>query len=296
VTPERAFLDRRDFLGRLGLMGASLLGVDAASVVAAAAATGGYPYGRNPAFDPGARLTEETAASRYNNFYEFTLKKDVHRYVTQFEPAPWRIEIAGLVEQPRSLDIAELVAQMPLEERVYRFRCVEAWAMIVPWTGFPFARLAELVKPKPEAKFVRFVSAYKPDQMPGLRSHPEYPWPYCEGLRLEEAMNPLTLVVTGIYGKPLAKQFGAPIRLIVPWKYGYKGAKSVVKIDFVEKQPATFWETLLPREYPFESNVDPEVPHPRWSQATERMIDTGDRVKTRKFNGYGEQVAKLYPG
>ena len=182
---------------------------------------------------------------------------------------------------------------MTLEERVYRFRCVEAWAMIVPWTGFPLSKLLELVKPTAEAKFVRFETFYRPTQAPGF-ADTNYPWPYTEGLRLEEAMNPLALLATGIYGKPLPKQHGAPIRLVVPWKYGYKSIKSIVKIDLVAKQPATLWETLLPSEYPFESNVDPAVPHPRWSQATERLIDSGDRVRTQPYNGYGSYVAKLY--
>ena len=165
--------------------------------------------------------------------------------------------------------------------------------MIVPWTGFPLHKLIEKVSPTPEARFVRFQTFYRPTQAPGMMDT-NYPWPYTEGLRLDEAMNPLTMVVTGVYGKPLPKQHGAPIRLIVPWKYGYKSIKSIVKIEFVAKQPATLWETLAPNEYPFESNVDPAVPHPRWSQATERMIDTGDRIKTQPFNGYGNYVAKLY--
>lgn len=256
----------------------------------------GYPHLRNPEFDPGWRLTDEKVASTYNNFYEFTLRKDVHRRVGRFETVPWPIEVGGLVERPVTLDAAELMGRMALEERVYRFRCVEAWAMIVPWTGFAFRDLAAWVGPKPEARYVKFVTAAKPEQMPGIGDNPEYPWPYTEGLRLDEALHPLTWVATGVYGKPLAKQFGAPLRLIVPWKYGYKGGKSLVKIEFVAEQPGTFWETVQPREYPFESNVDPGVPHPRWSQATERMIDTGDRVRTRKYNGYGEQVAALYGG
>jgi len=180
-----------------------------------------------------------------------------------------------------------------LEERVYRFRCVEAWAMIVPWTGFPFSKLIEKVSPKREAKFVRFQTFFRPDQAPNFRDE-MYPWPYTEGLRLDEAMNPLTLATFGIYGKPLPKQHGAPFRIIVPWKYGYKSIKSVVKIEFVAQQPATLWETLAPREYPFESNVNPAVPHPRWLQETERMIDSGDRVKTQLYNGYGAYVAGLY--
>lgn len=299
VTPEPAFVNRRRFLASIGLASAALPHLASARAAEPAAARGvpaaaGYPYARNPSFDPGWKLTDEKVASSYNNFYEFTMRKDVVRHVDKFEIAPWKVDIGGLVEKPLSIDAAELAARMPLEERVYRFRCVEAWAMIVPWTGFPFAKLIEWVQPKPEAKYVRFVTAAKPEQMPGIRENPEYPWPYFEGLRMDEALHPLTLVATGIYGKPLAKQFGAPLRLVVPWKYGYKSPKSVVRIEFVATQPKTFWEILNPREYPFESNVDPEVPHPRWSQATERMIDTADRVRTKKFNGYADQVAKLY--
>lgn len=317
ATDEKAFFDRRRFLRRAAVaglgVGAGLWvagagpGVLARAAAAAAAGTGaagggeagpgakkGYPFARNPKFAAPGAITDEKAASTYNNFYEFTLRKDVYRHVEKFETAPWKLEIGGLVEKPLVIDAEELVGRMSLEERVYRFRCVEAWAMIVPWTGFPFRDLAALVQPKAEAKYVRFVTAAKPEQMPGIRENPEYPWPYFEGLRLDEALNPLTLVATGVYGKPLAKQFGAPLRLVVPWKYGYKSPKSLVKIEFVAQQPKTFWETLQPREYPFESNVNPEVPHPRWSQATERLIDSGDRVKTKLFNGYAEVVADLY--
>jgi sulfoxide reductase catalytic subunit YedY len=215
--------------------------------------------------------------------------------VDKFVSVPWPIQIGGLVEKPLTIDALELVQLFGIEERVYRLRCVEAWAMVVPWTGFSFSKLIEKVAPKPDAKFIRFETFHRPDQTPGVARVPQYPWPYFEGLRLDEALNPLTLAATGIYGKPLPTQHGAPIRLVVPWKYGYKSIKSIVKIEFVDKQPKTFWEILQPNEYPFESNVNPDVPHPRWSQATERMIDTGDRVKTQMFNGYGKYVAALYP-
>lgn len=305
VTPERAFLNRRRFLQELGLGTAALAaganalslhaaGADPASPSLAAPAGKRYPAARNPKFNPGWRLTDEQVAATYNNFYEFTTTKNrVHTLVQRFTISPWPIEIGGLVEKPMTLDAEELIAQMPLEERVYRFRCVEAWAMIVPWTGFPLRLLVEKVKPKPEARFVRFVTFNRPHQAPGMLDN-SYPWPYTEGLRLDEAQHDLTMLVTGIYGKPLPKQHGAPIRLIVPWKYGFKSIKSIVKIEFTDKQPATLWETLLPQEYPFESNVDPAVPHPRWSQATERLIDSGDRVRTQPYNGYAAQVAALY--
>lgn len=308
VTPEAVFWNRRSFLRQLGVTGAGLAALAtsgcgqeaalAADATAPAATTSGtkYPAPRNPQFnDPKLRLSDEQVVSRYNNFYEFTTSKDrVHRLVDKFVIDPWQVEIGGLCEKPLKADVRELIAEFPLEERVYRFRCVEAWSMIVPWTGFPLAKLLAKVQPRSDAKFVRFVTAEKRDQMPGINRLSEYPWPYTEGLRLDEAMNDLTLVTTGVYGKPLPKQMGAPIRIVVPWKYGYKSIKSVVKIELTAKQPATLWESLAPDEYPFESNVDPRVPHPRWSQATERLVDTGDRVPTLPYNGYGEFVAKLY--
>ncbi|HXG47261.1 MAG TPA: protein-methionine-sulfoxide reductase catalytic subunit MsrP [Methylomirabilota bacterium] len=303
VTAEKAFLDRRRFLQAMGLGGAALAIPGSVPLVSGAeggGASGGppkalYPARRNPDFDPGWRLTNEQVAGSYNNFYEFSFDKAmVKELVGRFEISPWSIEIGGLVEKPMKLDLDELLRWFPLEERVYRFRCVEAWAMIVPWTGFELRRLIEKVAPRPEARFVRFVTFHRPEQAPGFKQVPHYPWPYFEGLRLDEALHPLTLVATGIYGKPLPKQHGAPVRLVVPWKYGYKSIKSIVKIEFVKDQPSTFWETLAPDEYPFESNVNPRVPHPRWSQATERIIDTGDRVRTQLYNGYGNLVARLY--
>lgn len=310
VTPEAAFLNRRRFLKQLGFAGAGWMSATLAGCSKAVSSTedtpvntnatpaktvAGYPAPRNPEFNPGWSLSNEKTAATYNNFYEFSTVKDrVHKLTDKFITAPWPIQIGGLVERPMDLDVQELIGMMTLEERVYRFRCVEAWAMIVPWTGFPLSKLLEKVSPKPGSKFVRFQTFNRPDQAPGMARLAEYPWPYTEGLRLDEAMNPLTMVVTGIYGKPLPKQHGAPVRIIVPWKYGYKSIKSVVKMDLIETQPATLWETLAPDEYPFESNVNPAVPHPRWSQATERMIDSGDLVKTQPYNGYGKYVADLY--
>jgi sulfoxide reductase catalytic subunit YedY len=321
ATPERAWRDRRGFLQTAGLASAGALAfpwlagdpVSAASerdmrsprqLAARKFGEGGpapkapplYPAPRNPAFNPKWALTDPSVAGSYNNFYEFSFVKDRVKDLTgKFVTSPWSIQIGGLVEKPMTLTFDQLLALAPLEERVYRFRCVEAWAMIVPWTGFPLAKLIEKAAPKPEAAFLRFETCNRPDQFPGLARLPNYPWPYFEGLRLDEAMSPLTLVATGIYGKPVPKQHGAPVRIVVPWKYGYKSIKSVVKIDFVKAQPATFWETLARDEYPFESNVNPKIPHPRWSQAAERMIDTNDWVKTQPYNGYGSFVAKLYP-
>ena len=295
VTPETCWRNRREFLRQLGYGGAFALATASGTRLLAAEAKGGGRPRRNPDFDPGWRLTNEKVARTYNNFYEFSLDKEaVSKLAPRLTTAPWPLEIGGLVEKPMTLEAAELAGQFGQEERVYRFRCVEAWAMVVPWTGFPLSKLIEQVRPKSEAKFIRFQTFNRPDEAPGMRQLRSYPWPYSEGLRMDEAQHPLTLLATGIYGKPLAKQHGAPVRLVVPWKYGYKSIKSIVKIEFVAEQPATFWETLAADEYPFESNVNPKVPHPRWSQAFDRLIDTGDRVRTQAYNGYGNEVAKLY--
>ena len=310
VTPERFFQNRRKFLRQLGVAGAGAMSLSAIGCrqgtaaealpatapkeLANIAGSKTFPAPRHPSFSPDWKLSDPEAASTYNNFYEFTLQKDVFRHIGKFTTDPWTIDITGLCENPMKISPSELVSEFGLEERVYRLRCVEAWAMIVPWTGFQLSKLIEKAKPKPEAKFIRLLTASKPDQMPGMVRVPDYPWPYFEALRMEEALNPLTLVATGIYGKPLPKQHGAPIRLEVPWKYGYKSIKSIVKIEFTDQQPKTFWETLQPAEYPFESNVDPKVPHPRWSQATHRMIDTNARERTLPLNGYADYVGQLY--
>jgi len=299
ATPESVYRNRRQFLRQLGFTGAGamLTSLGAHAADPAPSSKSGYPYTRNPKFsDPKLRITDEEFATGYNNFYEFSTDKHrVKRLTDRFVISPWEVEIGGLVDKPAKLTVDDLVSTMPLEERVYRFRCVEAWSMNVPWTGFPLSKLIEKVSPKSEAKFVKFTTFFRPDQAPGFKAYPNYPWPYTEGLRMDEAMHDLTLVTTGMYGKPLPKQNGAPIRIIVPWKYGYKSIKSVVKIEFVAEQPKTLWETLAPEEYPFESNVNPKVDHPRWSQKTERVIDTGNRINTQMFNGYGDYVAKLYP-
>ena len=308
ATPEAVYLNRRKFLRALGFGGAGLLigcaGKPPANGKAASesvplqvpeAPAGIYPAKRNPAFTLDRSLTDEKVAASYNNFYEFTTAKDrVRHMVDRFQTRPWSVEVKGLVEKPGVYDPDDLVRRMPLEERLYRFRCVEAWAMAVPWTGFPFKVLIDEVQPKAEAKYVRMVTFNRPEQAPGQKQQHWYPWPYFEGLTMEEATNELTLLATGIYGHELPKQHGAPIRLIVPWKYGYKSIKSIVSIEFVRKQPPTFWNEVAPTEYDFWSNVNPNVPHPRWSQATERIIDTGERVATRIYNGYGDYVAHLY--
>jgi sulfoxide reductase catalytic subunit YedY len=246
---------------------------------------------------PDHALTPRSTAARHNNFYEFLPNRggDVWPRTHDFQVEPWTLEVAGACERPAVLSLADLHA-VPHEERLYHFRCVERWAMNVPWVGFPLARLLERVRPAPEAAFVRFVSAMRPDQMPGVRGMKRYPWPYHEGLRLDEAMHDLTLVATGMYGAPLPRQHGAPVRLVVPWKYGYKGAKSITRIELVAARPATFWSTLQPHEYGFLSNVNPGIPHPRWSQAQSWWLHDRHRTfPTPVFNGYERYVAGLYP-
>ena len=297
ITPERSYRDRRKFLCELGFAGGGLLAATLTERAAFAAdAKGLYPAKRNIAYSPAdLQPSKERVFTTYNNFYEFSTDKEaVVDRVDKFVIAPWPVRIGGLCENPFTADAQELAAEFGVEERVYRFRCVEAWSAVVPWTGFELRKLLEKVKPKPEAKFVKFVTAARPDQMPGINRLRGYPWPYTEGLRMEEAMHPLTLLATGVYGKPLPKQNGAPLRVVVPWKYGYKSGKSLVSIELVATQPKTLWETLSPEEYPFESNVDPAVPHPRWSQASERQVDTGDRIRTLPLNGYAMQVGALY--
>ncbi len=292
VTPESVFMNRRSFLiglGSIGVLGgckqeveSNLASLNLQSIKAA----------RNPKFTLDRPLTDEITAATYNNFYEFSSGKAVWRNVEKFETHPWTVEVGGLVKNPQKFAIEDLLKTMPLEERLYRHRCVETWAMAVPWIGFPLKALLDRVEPKNEAKFVRFQTFFNPKQAP--RQTRGYPWPYNEGLTIKEALNELTLMAVGIYGHELPKQHGAPIRLVVPWKYGFKSIKSIVKIELTSTQPATFWNTLVPFEYDFEANVNPDVPHPRWSQKTERMLGTGERRPTLLFNGYGEFVAQLY--
>lgn len=239
-------------------------------------------------------LTDPKIAARYNNFYEFTGRKDVWRHVETFRVDPWSVSVSGLVAKPRVWPLEDLQRTFGSEERIYRHRCVEAWSMLVPWDGFPLRRLLAAAEPMHAARYVRFVSFHDPNVQDNVRARPWEPWPYVEGLRIDEAMHDLTFVATGMFGRPLPKQHGAPLRIAVPWKYGYKSPKSVVRIELVAEKPRTFWETLAPVEYPFESNVDPSRPHPRWSQATERLIGTWDVRATLPFNGYGEQVRQLY--
>ena len=289
VTPEAAVLGRRSLMaGAAGLAGAF-----AARPAAAAAPAMDPP--RNLAFHAGRALTPEKIATTYNNYYEFSQDKDLWRAAQKMTLSPWSIRIDGMVHKPRTIGFEDLLSQVKLEQRVYRHRCVEAWAMTVPWTGFPMAELVRLADPLPSAKYMVFTTIEQPATMPGLDS-PIFPWPYVEGVTMAEAMNELAFISVGLYGKPLPKQSGAPIRITLPWKYGFKSGKAFVRVSFTDKQPNTFWAQIAPSEYGFWANVNPAVPHPRWSQATERLIGTGGRVPTQIFNGYGPFVASLYAG
>jgi sulfoxide reductase catalytic subunit YedY len=255
-----------------------------------------YPFKRNPAYTLGDKpLTDEKISTSFNNYYEFgTDKGDPIANAQKFPIRPWAVSFEGMVEKPIQTDIDTLIKAMPLEERLYRHRCVEAWSMAVPWSGFPMKALVDYAKPTSGAKYVTMTSFMDRNDAVGQRQ-PFWPWPYTEGLTMAEAMNDLSFMVTGMYGKPLPKQNGSPLRLAVPWKYGFKSTKGIVRFTFTDKQPKTFWEGLASDEYGFWANVNPAVPHPRWSQATEEVIGTGNRVPTTIFNGYGAQVASLYP-
>lgn len=307
ATPESALHSRRRWLKRLGVGGIAVAtgaglwwtyrGTDdkvLSNGLVLGAGEQGYPAPRAARFQELDRpLTDEVAAARYCNFYEFSSGKQVWRSVVPFQPLPWELEVTGLVARPRTLDLDDVLRTFPLEERLYRHRCVEAWAMAVPWTGFPLAALLRKVEPLPSARFVRFVSFQRPTEA-SRQDDPSYPWPYTEGLTLAEATNELAFIATGMYGHPLLKQHGAPLRLVVPWKYGFKSAKSLVRIELTAERPATFWNTLVPREYDFWANVNPNVPHPRWSQASEKLLGSGEVRPTQPYNGYGEWVAHLY--
>ncbi|NJO42857.1 MAG: protein-methionine-sulfoxide reductase catalytic subunit MsrP [Cyanobacteria bacterium CRU_2_1] len=309
VTSEEAFLNRRRFMKTLigaGIAGSVLPLVGCQQHVTDAEVplqgTKRLNAAMNPAFAQVDRpVTNELLAATYNNFYEFGGNKNIWKNAQALPTEDWKIEVTGLVNHPRTYDLDDLVTKFPLEERVYRFRCVEAWAMVVPWLGFPMNALLKEVEPTSQAKFVRFTSYFDRNVTKGPTFPPSQflPFPYHEGLRVDEMANELAFFAVGIYSHTLPKQHGAPIRAVVPWKYGFKGAKSIVKIEFIDTQPATFWNTLSPGEYKFESNVEPEVSHPRWSQKKERLIGSGrdfewQEVPTTVYNGYGEYVAKLY--
>jgi sulfoxide reductase catalytic subunit YedY len=299
ATPEHLFFNRRAFLAAAGA-GAALAALPGGAQAQRASdvpdpSAGLYPAKQNPKYVLDREVTPEKVNLNYNNFYEYSTSKSLAREAQQLRIRPWKIKIDGMVEKAQEIDIDDLLKKMPIEERLYRHRCVEAWGMAIPWSGFALAELVKFAKPTSGAKYLRMETFNDPGMAPGMRS-PLYPWPYVEGLTMAEATNELAFMVTGAYGKPVAKQMGAPLRLAVPWKYGFKSIKSIVRFSFVDKQPKGLWEALQSSEYGFWANVNPQVPHPRWSQASEEVIGTGARRPTLLFNGYGDYVADMYKG
>ena len=298
ATPEHLFLNRRALLAGSGAAALSL-----APNIALAQRISDlpeptkdlYPVGRNEKYALDRPITDEKINTNYNNFYEFGSTKTVAKAAQALKLRPWTVKIDGMVETPQEIGIDDLIRRMSLEERLYRHRCVEAWSMAIAWSGFPFAKLVELAKPLSSAKYVRMETFLDPAVAPSQKQS-WYPWPYVEGLTIAEATNELAFLVTGAYGKPVSKVQGAPLRLAVPWKYGFKSIKSIVRFNFTDQRPKSYWEALQASEYGFWANVNPQVPHPRWSQATEELIGRNERRPTLMFNGYGEYVADLYKG
>jgi sulfoxide reductase catalytic subunit YedY len=292
VTPKADFLNRRQII-------AGAAGVGISSMMAGQVQAKSLEFKKSD-YTVDTEVTPKDAATTYNNYYEFgTGKGDPAKYANVLKTDPWSVEIGGHVNNPGTYALEDILKDVDLEERIYRFRCVEAWSMVVPWIGFQLSDLIKKADPTGAAKYVAFETLNRPEQMPGIGWSPSFPWPYVEGLRLDEAMHPLTMMATGMYGEELPNQNGAPLRLIVPWKYGFKSIKSIVKITLTDKEPPTTWNLIADREYGFYSNVNPEVDHPRWSQASERPIGAGlfaKRIPTLKFNGYEEEVAGLYAG
>ncbi len=298
ITPAHVYFSRRKFLAAMGMgLGAAVLAACSPSAPASSGTPGPTVAASGAKTDElGAPLTPFDSITTYNNYYEFSTSKDgVAPLAKGFVTTPWTIQVGGLVNNPKTYAIEDLLKKFTPQDRIYRLRCVEAWSMVIPWQGFPLAQLLKEVDPTSAAKYVRFEALYAPDRLPGQQDG-YYSWPYVEGLRLDEAMNDLAFLVTGLYGMPLPPQDGAPIRLVVPWKYGFKGIKAITKIDLVDVQPDSLWMNASPDEYGFYANVNPNVPHPRWSQATERRIGELSRRKTLPFNGYADQVAALYQG
>jgi len=296
VTPKRTYLNRRRFMQQIGYAGAALA---AAGLRDPAQADSGrrLQFIKSPLSTHGEELTPYKSVTTYNNFYEFgTEKEDPARFAQDFQTEPWTVSVEGLVGKPQKYDVDGILKMHPdLEERIYRLRCVEGWSMVIPWIGIPLNAVINKVEPNSKAKFVAFETLYDPRRMPG-QNRAVLRWPYVEGLRMDEAMHPLTILAVGLYGEVLPNQDGAPLRLVVPWKYGFKSIKSIVKIRFVEKKPPTTWNISAPNEYGFYSNVNPDVDHPRWSQGHERRIGEFFKRKTLMFNGYGAEVAGLYSG
>jgi sulfoxide reductase catalytic subunit YedY len=298
ITPENVYLSRREFIKGIGIAGAGALVLAACGVPTNTAkeSTPTIAAEEGNTDELGNPLTPYDTVIGYNNFYEFTTnKEDVAEVSKNFTTHPWSVTVGGLVNKPGTYSIDELIKRFSPEERIYRLRCVETWSMVIPWIGFSLKKLLDDAEPTSNAKYVRFQSILDPEHMPG-QSDRSFQWPYVEGLRLDEAMNELTILATGLYGKPLPNQDGAPIRLVVPWKYGFKSIKSIVNIDLVEEMPVSFWMAASPQEYGFYANVNPNVNHPRWSQATERRVGEQTSRPTLMFNGYEDEVAHLYEG
>jgi sulfoxide reductase catalytic subunit YedY len=295
ATSESHYLNRRAMVRALGFGAAAIAlpGQLMAQDKSADPSAGLYPARRNDKYGVPTPMTAERLATTYNNFYEFGTDKSIWREAQKLEVRPWTIKIGGMVEKPFEIGIDDLLARVQLEERVYRHRCVETWSMIVPWSGFPVRSLVEICKPLSSARFIVMKTLSRPSVMREQRDL-LYPWPYTEGLAMDEAMNDLAFIATGLYGKPIHKQNGAPLRLVAPWKYGFKNVKSIVSVEFTDKKPKTFWEGLQSSEYGFWANVNPDVAHPRWSQATEKPLGSDQRIPTLLYNGYAEFVAGLY--
>ncbi len=310
ITPEHVYLNRREFLKSMGIVTAGALALAACaptepasensgatpSADATAPADGTSPQASAATDELGDPLNTFDEITNYNNFYEFSTNKEaVAKLSKDFKTTPWTLEVSGLVNNPKTFDIDELRTMFDQEERIYRLRCVEAWSMVIPWMGFPIHKLLDIVEPQSEAKYVRFETLHDPEQFPGQNSD-YFEWPYVEGLRVDEAMNDLAILGTGLYGKELMPQNGAPLRLVVPWKYGFKSIKSIVRMTLVDYQPSSLWMLAASNEYGFYANVNPDVSHPRWSQAFERRIGELGRRPSLRFNGYEEEVAYLYEG
>jgi len=300
ATSEHVFLNRRKFVAAAGFAGIGIATGIRPGFASDDPTAMLYPAKTNPVYaDAGRKITPEAINTTYNNFYEFGTSKRISKAAEALVIRPWEIAFEGEIEAPFKIQFDDLIKKVQLEDRVYRHRCVEAWSMTVPWSGFTVKQLVELAKPNSKAKFVKFETFNDPEMAPGQKPSlfgGSYPWPYSEAVTMAEADNDLAFMATGAYGKPLAKSMGAPVRLHLPWKYGFKSAKSIRRITFLSERPKSFWEVLGPSEYGFWANVNPEIAHPRWSQASERDLETGEKIPTIIYNGYGEQVASLYDG
>ena len=296
ITDEKIFNSRRKILKNLALGSLFYAGMSSIPKDLLSQSNLYYPPKINNLYKVNRPITKESDATTYTNFYEFGSSKNIWRRAAKMKTSPWTITIDGLVKKPLTIDIDDLLRKIGgVEERVYRFRCVESWSMTVPWSGFSLNKILSLVEPSSDAKFIRFETFYEPDIAPGQKQK-WYPWPYQEGITIDEAKNDLSFIATGIYGKKLPNQNGAPLRLVIPWKYGFKSIKSIVKISFVSSRPKGLWEKIAPAEYGFWANVNPQISHPRWSQSTEQQLGIEGRIPTVIYNGYGPQVASLYSG